>query len=460
MEELNVEQLSNQIESLNKKLDKTQKQKKKVIFLCVLLAFTTCLSFAFYLQQVRPASAKTDLHVLTAEDLNERNKAQKALLEALDWLKGNYFEEMDYRSLADKMLFGALEKMGNKFTRYLPEEEYAAFKENLSGEFYGIGVQVQSLAEPVSKKTEPTDQGEATKVENQEADTQEVGEELIKRVFPNSPAEKAGLLVGDIIRKIDGKPLKSFSQRSEVIQAVRGASGTTVELEIYRQNTKETLNFNIERGPVLTPVTQFKQLKDVAYIRLYEFTTTLPAQFEQALLEVKEKGIKKVIFDMRFNPGGDAGALEQVLDMLLPQGLIATIEGREQGHAYVEEWKTHEGQILDTDVRFAILMNGESASASEFFMGALRDRLDVPLIGTSSFGKGVATVSLPLSNGGAINVTTFEYILPKGERLNGVGLEPTQRVELEEAYRLLDPENIPEGKDTQLLEALKYLNKK
>lgn len=443
-----IHKLNTDVSQLEKQVKKLKKQKRTRTILSIICALALAISGLYIFAHDNVTSNNVNYTLLSDQDIKQRQVAQQSLVEALDWLKDNYYEALDYKTISDKMLFGALEKMENKFTRYLPEEEYLAFRENVGGQFFGIGVQVQ----PYNSETK--------EVGEENSEDTVVREEIIKRVFPNSPAEQAGLQVGDIIQTIDGKLLEEFENRRALINAVRGPAGTIVQVGIFRPDSKETLVFEIERGPITPPVTELKVLDDVAYIRLYEFTYTLPEQFEKVLNEVKEKGLKKVVFDMRYNPGGDAGALEQVLDMLLPEGLISTIEGRQDGVAYSEEWRTSAGQILDEDVQFAILMNGESASASEFFMGAMRDRLDVPLIGTSSYGKGVATVSLPLSNGGAINVTTFEYILPKGERLNGVGLSPTQEVELPEKYQMVDPNNIPENEDTQLLAALKYLRQK
>lgn len=416
-------------ETENHQLKKKEKRWKIASILLSILVF---FSFLRYLNGGETLSKHTLPQGLDTQSKEERTLAQQSLAEALDYLKNNYYEELSYQEISDKMLAGAMDGMGNKFTRYLNAEEYRSFQESISGEYYGIGVQV---ANPEEK------------------------EQVIKRVFEGSPADAAGLLVGDILRSVDGKQIADFENPGDLLKTVRGEKDTVVEIGIYRPSTKEDLVFNIVRGPIHTPVISSKILGDVAYIRLYEFTATLPEQFEKALLEVKEKNLKKIVFDMRFNPGGDAHALTQVLDMLLDEGLISTIVGRSDGEAYEEEWLSEDGKIFGDDMKYAVLINGDTASASEFFSGALRDRLDVPLIGTQSFGKGVATVSMELSNAGAVNVTTFEYVLPKGEKLNGVGLQPTHLVELKEAYQNVDPENIPEGEDTQLAEALAYLAK-
>lgn len=409
------------------------KKKEKIWKIaCLLLSVLVFFSFVRYLNSGSTWGDVALSQGLDAQSKEERNLAKQSLVEAMDYLKKNYYEELTYQEISDKMLKGAMEGMGNKFTRYLNAEEYRSFQESISGEYYGIGVQV---ANP------------------------ETTEQVIKRVFEGSPADKAGLLVGDIFRSVDGKKVADLEKPSDLFNLVRGEKDTEVEIGIYRPSTKEELVFKIVRGPIHTPVISSKILGDVAYIRVYEFTATLPEQFEKALLEVKEKNLKKIVFDMRFNPGGDAHALTQILDMLLDEGLISTIVGRSEGERYEEEWLSEDGKIFGEDMKYAILINGDTASASEFFSGALRDRLGVPLIGTQSFGKGVATVSLELSNAGAVNVTTFEYVLPQGEKLNGVGLQPTHLVELKEEYQNVDPENIPEGEDKQLAEALAYLAK-
>ena len=196
---------------------------------------------------------------------------------------------------------------------------------------------------------------------------------------------------------------------------------------------------------------------NVGYLHLREFTTTLPEQFEAHLTGLIEQGAEDFIFDLRHNPGGDAWALRQVVDMLLDEAVISRIEGRSEGTNYVESWTSRDGKLVSDDARFMILLSRDSASASELFSGALRDNAGAVLIGEETFGKGSGTISFPLNDGSAANITVFRYLLPKGDVVEGEGLKPDYPIEMSDELLQTSISDIPRDEDPFIQKALELL---
>lgn len=401
-----------------------------------------------------------------------RQKAAK-LLQAIAVLKENYYQDKSVNEIVDILLKGGVDNMGSKFTRYLSPDEFKDFQERVEGEYYGIGARIHIFR----------------------------GHYFISSIINNSPAANSDLQADDEIVAIDGKQIRNFKNSEDVFRYVRGQEGTKVVLTVKRGNLppeldgaysrgedltkyeeedealrkknggvpiyvevvesrdqREVLNIEITRGAVKNPDVKLEFLNDIAYIRLYEFNSHLGEEFAKALQQVKNRGIDKIIFDFRYNPGGSAGELQKCLNLLLDKGTIATIRGRENNKLYEETWESDEGKFFDYDVSYAALVNEETASASEFFCGAMRDRADMVLVGSTTYGKGVATGTYPLEDKSAINVTTFEYILPKGEHLHNKGLTPEYLVEQSDKYKDYDPDIIPRNEDLVLQKAIEVLH--
>lgn len=288
----------------------------------------------------------------------------------------------------------------------------------------------------------------------------------ISEVFPGSPAEEAGLQPEDEIIAINGQDMSEFPTMSSFIQAVKGPENSQIQITFYRPSTNETKEISVTRRLVTKQVVEYRLISaseyntpaDVGYIRMREFTKTLPEQFAAALKKVKEQGLKHLILDLRFNPGGDAEALQACLNMLLHQGEIATIRGRYEGEVLEETWYSEDGTLLDDDVKVIALVNRNSASASEFFVGALKDRREnFILMGETTFGKGVATSTFSLKDHSALQVTIFEYILPSGYHVEGLGIPPSEGAEIEttEEEAFVNPANFRPGEDPYISRAMK-----
>lgn len=352
-----------------------------------------------------------------------------------DIIAKNYYLEVEDGQLWENLISGAVRGVGSPYTRYMSKEEAELLRQSVNGEYYGIGATV-----------------------HQDEKTKEISLPLIN---PGSPAEEAGLRNGDIVLAVDDQPIANFANPHELAAVVRGPVNTQVRLKIKRPSEGNAeMEFTITRGPIKTVSAMGRMLSEaegVGYLRMREFTKTLPEQTFQALQTLVDAGAQKVIIDLRNNPGGDAQAMVEILDALLPEGEIATIQGRYNGTNYEEKWESNEEMIFPEDLQFVILVNRYSASASEFFSGVLRDRGRAILIGEKTYGKGSATQTYRLGDGSALNVTTFQYILPNGEALEGEGLHPEIESVLADEFVDYNPELLPPEQDVQLQRALQYI---
>ena len=324
------------------------------------------------------------------------------LMTILHVLKNNYYRDLSTDELLEAMSKGVANSLDSKYTYYLTPEENKAIEEEMAGEYYGIGCTITTRKDKSYEIVELTE---------------------------GSPAKEAGLLPGDVIIKVNDKDASEFQSSQELATEVRGELGTSVSITVYRASDGKTHEFSIKRDNVVTQQVKSEKIsEDVAIVQIREFSNNLYPQFEKEMKSLVDSGVKKIVFDMRNNPGGDADNLKKCLDLLLDEGPISAIKGRQNGQEFIEKWRTNKGKIAE-DMKYAILVNKNSASAAELFSGCLRDRLGVPLIGENTYGKGAGTSSWTMLDDSAINVTIFEYYLPKGEAIEGKGLKPTFEIE-------------------------------
>ena len=197
--------------------------------------------------------------------------------------------------------------------------------------------------------------------------------------------------------------------------------------------------------------------QEIAYIHLTEFSDHAAENFENAVLDLMQQGASHLVIDLRNNGGGYAHECINMLDVLLPPLTVATVKGRDDGLAYEDEWKTRTAALVPEDMKFVILLNKYSASASELFAGAMRDLGDAVIVGEQSFGKGVGTMMWQLADHSAVQITGFEYFLPKGESVEGIGLTPDYVVGLSAEVEVKAPNQRSLEEDTQLQKALDLL---
>lgn len=336
-----------------------------------------------------------------------------------------YYEEIETEALKDGLYAGLLEGLDDKYSVYYTEDEYQQSKVSMTGKYYGIGAGLR-----------------------QDIDTMVVS---VSKVYEGTPSEKAGLLAEDIILSVDGVDATSM-EVTELVKLIRGEEGTTVHLEVYRASTNEYLSFDVERANVTLPSVASEMLTDeIGYIRIESFESDTAAQFEQALANLEGEGMHSLVVDLRYNGGGLVDSVVQILDDILPEGLLVYTEDK---YGNRQEYKSSGDTHFDYPM--AVLINQDSASASEIFAGAIKDYEYGTLIGTTTFGKGIVQTIFPLSDGDAVKLTTAKYFTPKGNYIHGVGIEPD--IELEYEYLDPDGEAYDMQYDNQIQKAIEVLS--
>lgn len=329
-------------------------------------------------------------------------------------------DEIDESDLENGIYKGYVEALGDPYSTYYTKEEYEELLESQSGEYRGIGVMVSQ--------------------------NRETGVINIVTVYDNTPAEEAGVLDGDILYKVEEEEVTGVDL-DQVVTKIKGEEGTTVHITIYRPSTNEYIDLEVTRRTIQVPTVEYEMVDEenkIGYISITQFEMNTDEMFSSALEDLKSQGMKSVVFDLRNNPGGLYESVCNMLDELLPEGTIVyTLD--KNGRKQVE---VSDAECLD--IPMAVLINGESASASEIFAGAVQDYKVATIIGTQSFGKGIVQSVFPLKDGSAIKLTVSKYYTPNGVNIHKKGITPD--IEMEDDAKT---EN-----DEQLDRALEELRKK
>lgn len=353
-----------------------------------------------------------------------KEKAEKySRLEALDTcVREHYYqEELDEDSLMNGILKGYVAGLMDPYSRYMTAEEYEAMKQSESGRQIGIGVTVTR-----------NEEGNAT----------------IVKVQDGSPAQNGGLLVGDVLVAVEGQNLSEAGYQ-ECIDMIRGEPDTKVKLTI-RRNGKDT-DISITRRDFEIQTVRSELLEGhIGYIRIREFLANTDEQFQTAMDDLIANGADAFLFDVRNNGGGQLDTLCNMLDPLLPEGIIATAtyQGGKSETIVTSD-------AAETQLPIVLLVNEKTASAAELFSASLRDFKDAKLIGTQTYGKGVMQVTIPMPDGGGLILTEATYQTTRTECYHGVGLTPDQVVEVGEET---DVEVTDPATDPQLTAGIAVLN--
>lgn len=328
-----------------------------------------------------------------------------------------YMEEVGEEELADGIYKGMLESLNDPYSCYYTEEEYNSLMEDSSGMYCGIGASV-----------------------TQDIDT---GVISIVTPFQGGAAADAGIQSGDIVSKVDGEDVTGMDL-DDVVAMMKGEEGTTVEVEFYLSKKEEYKTFTLERKEVEVPTVAYEMKEDnIGYIAVSAFDEPTDEQFISAVKDLEEQGMKSMIVDLRNNGGGMLTSVVNMLDYLLPKGseIVSTKDKYGKGETY----KATSEHAFELPI--VVLINGNTASASEVFSGAIQDYELGTLVGTTSFGKGIVQSVIPLNDGTAIKLTTSYYYTPKGRNIHGTGIEPDVEVTLD----------AKDTKDTQYNQAVKIL---
>lgn len=360
----------------------------------------------------------------TAESNILTNKTVKKIDELMSYIDLYYNDDYDEEDIRNAIYAGTLEGLGDPYSVYYTADEYKDMQINTSGNYYGIGAAL-----------------------SQDAKTKEV---TISKVYEGTPAEEAGLKDGDQIIKVNDTESTS-KELSALVQEIRGEEGTTVHLQVYRASNNKTFEIDVERKNVELPSITSKMLDGgIGYIQISEFQSKTDEQFKSALADLKKQGMKSLIVDVRSNPGGLINAASNILDQILPEGTVVYTEDK---YGKREDY-TSDSNCLDCPI--AVLVNENSASASEIFAGAIKDYNYGTLIGTKTFGKGIVQTVFPLEDGDAVKITTAKYYTPKGNYIHGVGIEPD--IELTYKYSGPEDEAYDMKYDNQVQKGIEVLN--
>lgn len=330
----------------------------------------------------------------------------------------NHFDgEVDQTALINGSIDGMMKSLGDKYSIYLDEDKFRQLNNINNGTFGGIGV-VMSFAEP--------------------------GHCKIMSVMENTPGQQAGLQDGDEVIAVEGTPVSEL-QPEEVVGKIRGVEGTQVVITIRRQG-EEDKDYTLTRSsiPMTTAAGEMIPDTDIGYIRIASFSENTGREFKDALEKEKSQNAKGLIIDLRANPGGLVTACMEIANMVVPEGEVVSLIDK-SGNKQV-----FNSSMTETGIPIVVLIDGNSASASEILAGALKDRGAATLVGMKSYGKGSVQTILPLFRGDGIKLTVAKYYTPSGTSIDGIGIQPDVEIAMPE-----DP-----VEDVQLLKAIEVMKGK
>ena len=357
-----------------------------------------------------------------------------------------YLFEEDTEQVESGIYMGMMAGLGDPYSVYYTEEDFTELMENsIEGEYCGIGAMISQNRETMMM--------------------------TVIRVFENTPSAEAGMLPGDVIVAVDGQDVSGMELDLVVGSYIKGEENTDVTVKVYRESTEEYVDLTMTRRPIETPTVEHEMLENqVGYILVTQFEGNTAKQFQEAVEDLESQGMKKMVIDLRNNPGGLLDEAVKMAAYLLPDGTIVrteykngdsdeyfskdgTIQAVNSAGREFSQYPIEDGHELDIPI--VILADGNSASASEVFAGAMRDYDRAVLVGTTTFGKGIVQSVIPFTDGDAIKLTTAHYFTPRGQDLHGKGLEPDVEVELDEELRQKAIVSLEE--DNQLQKALEVL---
>ena len=340
------------------------------------------------------------------------------------YLDKYYVDDLKEEQVEEMLYAGMMAGVGDRYTYYLTKENLKQYMDNSNGNFDGVGIEVYSTQD---------------------------GEVIVSSVMAGQPAEAAGMKAGDVIIGVDGQDMRG-SMLSDVAAKIRGRKGTEVTIKVLRRSTGETMEFTMERAKVVLESVSSRMMEEkIGYISISGFKENTYTQFKEALDELQKEGMKGLILDLRDNPGGLVRSVYEIGEELLPEGtMVYTLDKNENRN----DLKC-DGEYLD--IPLVVLVNANSASASEIFAGAVKDMDRGTLVGTQTFGKGLVQRLFTLPDGSGLNITIQKYYTPNGTSIHGVGIEPDEVVELPAEYQNTALKDIPESADTQLQKGMEVL---
>lgn len=389
--------------------EKKKKNRFKSFFIIgVLLSFVIGIVFnqAYLNNQpilVPPSDGNQSGNVQqTTQDLRKFQAIYDIL--ATKWYFGKDLENVS-GDLVENAINGMIDLNGDIHTEYLSKEDYASFEQSLNANFVGIGVQYYNID----------------------------GYNIVDRVLPNSPAQRAGVMAGDIFYSVNGQSVIGTDQDT-LSDMVRGENDTVVEIGFKRGEA--IISLNITRGPVsasaygtIIDVEGFDY--NVGYLEISSFSLQTGDEVEYYLEEMAKDNVTKLIIDVRDNGGGYLSTLNQIASYFLDkESIVIREEFRDE--RVVDTYSS--GQVFENIEEIVILVNQYSASASEVLTAALKENLDIEVVGVTTYGKGTVQVTYPFEDGSALKYTTAQWLTPLGNQIHGVGIDPTIEIRLHDVF--------------------------
>lgn len=331
-----------------------------------------------------------------------------------------YLEGVSENDIQESLYHGFVNGLGDPYSTYYSEQELEAVMESTEGIYYGIGAYIGF--------------------------DQNSGYCKITKVMEDSPALEAGLRAEDLIVAVNDEDMRNVTT-SDIVTYIKGPEHTTVDMTIYRDGELDYLNFTVERRKIETPTVVYNMDEEkIATIQITEFDEVTLSQFEENLENAKKDGMKGLVLDLRDNPGGSLQTVVAIANHILPKGLVVYTEDRDGNR---KEY-TCDGKD-ELNVPLVVLVNGNSASASEILAGSIKDYKKGTILGTTTFGKGIVQKIFGISDGSAVKLTISHYYTPSGADIHGVGIAPDEELELDvEAY-------VENGTDNQMNRAKEIL---
>ena len=339
--------------------------------------------------------------------------------DALDRIEDEYIDEVDPAAIANAAIAGAVDELDDDFSAYFTPSEYERFEQATNSEFSGVGLTVTGVEQGLR----------------------------VQSVFDDSPAQEAGIRVGDLVVAADGESLRG-KPTDAATALIKGPEGTAVRLRLRRG--ERTFTERVRRATISVPVVESELVRAggerVAHVTLTSFSSGSHGELAAAIREARDRDAQGIVFDLRGNGGGLVSEAQLVASAFLQRGDIVTTRGRSVPTRTLEAL----GQPVAGELPVVVLVNEGTASASEIVTGALQDHERATVVGETTFGKGVFQEVLPLANGGALDLTVGRYFTPDGRNLGGAGIRPDVRA-------VDDPET--EERDEALREALEVLGR-
>lgn len=373
----------------------------------------------------------------SSESFSESSKSVKNKTEEIEGIIDKYFYfDQDDEKREESYYDGIMKGLDDPYSVYYTQEEYEKLMEEDSGKFEGIGA-------TVSKDNEK-------------------GTIYIVKPIVGSPAEKAGLLPDDVVVAVDDLDITTDMELDYVVDHIRGEKGSTVTLKIYRAGEPDYLYIDIVRDTIVNTTVSYEMLDNsIGYIEVEQFVENTPELFEDAIDDLQSQGAKGLVIDLRNNPGGLLKAVIEMADYVIDDSLTANganqagllLQTKDKNDKVLEEFEC--GDKHSVDLPMAVLVNKNSASASEIFSGCLKDYGVAKIVGETTYGKGIVQSVMKLKDGSAVKLTIAQYFLPSGISIHKTGVTPDVEVELDDEQKRKIV--IEHDKDNQLKEAIKQL---